>query len=171
MKESETHVKKVNYENNNKFNTILFWILGFCVAMVSSISLAISFEDTMHRISVSEMPENPVGFILGGIIIGIIAIVFHFSIYMVLLILTLATQAKIQISTILLKKDGIIKNIVRVIGYFIILFFLKSYFSKLITYKEIVISELFFYLSSILTTIINVIWICSFIKDKKVMKQ
>lgn len=167
MKENNICVTKDNKLKGKGFNAILFWVLGLSISLFSSISLAISFGATFHRVNMSEMPENPVGFLLGGIIVGGFCLSFHFTMYVALLILTLVAKLRICFSDLLLKKDMIVKNIVRIIGYFIVFLFIKSYFTELIRYKEFVIWEFSYYLSSILTTIIYIIWVNSFFKEKK----
>ena len=149
------------------YKKILIWFLGFSVSIVSSILLFYSFENTLHRIDPSTVPDTPTAYFMGGFIGTFFGIIHNIIVFVVFFILILALKRDVCFCDFIIKRENsFIQKIIKLLGYGIIVLFIHNYCVKLLVYRELILSEALFYLSSVLTAVFYIIMMVAITKKQ-----
>lgn len=142
------------------------WLMGLAISIISSISIMYLFDDTMYRIKETDIPENGTAFLMGGFFGALFGAAFNIFVFIVFLIFLFGLKAEVKFKYFLLRgNESIALKVIHIIGYAIMILFAFDYVKNLFLYHDFILSEIIFYLASIITTAFYTILLCSLINS------
>lgn len=152
-----------------KLNRFVFWIIS-CILSVSSSYLIVQaflqmLMDPEYVKSLNAAPEHDIArqIMVGAIGLFSMSILFHLATHIIFLIscYTELKESKIDLKAVVVKKNELYSNIVRVVGYLIIILLLYSYIAN---YLKFYVYNFMFHLTSIFVVVAYIIWIVTVVK-------
>lgn len=141
---------------------IFIWLTGFSISLFSSYISMYEFEDTIHRIPNSEIPDTPTAYLMGGFFGACFGIAFTIIIFLILLLVYSEKEREIEFKNFLLhRSERKALKVMHIVGYILILKKAFDYTKALIDFHEFFPSELAYYISSIVSLCIYIIILAS----------
>ena len=146
--------------NNLKSKTdilknIAWLLMTLAISLSASIANIPYFDDTIKFIDEANIPETPTAFLLGGFVAAFFGVIFNIFVFVLFTALVFILNKKIMLRLFLFQKnERVTCKVWRCIGYFVIVCFIWSGIKALISYKELILSGLWFYSSAIMTAVL-----------------